>query len=172
MSRFSLQSLKTGIKNSIQEFRSSSRFSSSKLVFFLYFHCFQFLLTGIMALYRPHGSGLMGPPPPPPRRPQWHSGLNIPTPQNPFHHPLGHERLPEPLKVLFVHIIERRNLSWCVGSANGAYYPNWAVYKQGPPSSLNLACISHVFYAFAHVKQDGTVFVRCALYTVHELTIC
>ena len=32
---------------------------------------------------------------------------------------------------------------------NAVYYPNWQVYKNNPPSSLNLEVISHVFYAFA-----------------------
>jgi len=43
--------------------------------------------------------------------------------------------------------------------ANGVYYPNWRIYKQEPPSSLNFGAISHVFYAFAWVKPDGTVFL-------------
>ncbi|KAF2498760.1 hypothetical protein BU16DRAFT_304393 [Lophium mytilinum] len=41
---------------------------------------------------------------------------------------------------------------------NGVYYPNWRIYKNQPPSSLNLDVISHVFYAFAWVKTDGTVY--------------
>ncbi|KAF2146675.1 glycoside hydrolase family 18 protein [Aplosporella prunicola CBS 121167] len=40
---------------------------------------------------------------------------------------------------------------------NAVYYPNWHVYKQLPPSALNFDVISHAFYAFAHVKHDGTV---------------
>ncbi|KAJ9238370.1 CAZyme family GH18 [Paecilomyces variotii] len=43
--------------------------------------------------------------------------------------------------------------------ANAAYYPNWRVYKEQPPSSLRLGFISHVFYAFAWVKEDGTVYM-------------
>lgn len=50
---------------------------------------------------------------------------------------------------------------------NGAYYPNWAVYGQGPPSDLNVGCLSHVFYAFAKVEPDGTVAVSSIL---HEFT--
>lgn len=42
---------------------------------------------------------------------------------------------------------------------NGVYYPNWHIYKQLPPSSLNFDVISHVFYSFAHVKPDGTVYL-------------
>ncbi|KAF8537636.1 glycoside hydrolase superfamily [Trichophaea hybrida] len=42
---------------------------------------------------------------------------------------------------------------------NGAYYPNWSIYKQRPPSSLQLNLISHVYYAFAFVKPNGTVFL-------------
>jgi hypothetical protein len=32
---------------------------------------------------------------------------------------------------------------------NAVYYPNYRIYRQQPPSSLNLGCISHIFYAFA-----------------------
>ncbi|OJJ47922.1 hypothetical protein ASPZODRAFT_158776 [Penicilliopsis zonata CBS 506.65] len=42
---------------------------------------------------------------------------------------------------------------------NAAYYPNWRVYRKQPPSSLRLGFISHVFYAFAWVKPDGTVYL-------------
>ncbi|KAG0133164.1 glycoside hydrolase [Tuber indicum] len=43
--------------------------------------------------------------------------------------------------------------------ANGVYYPNWRIYKNEPPSSLKLGLISHVFYSFAWVKLDGTVYL-------------
>ncbi|KZF25999.1 glycoside hydrolase family 18 protein [Xylona heveae TC161] len=42
---------------------------------------------------------------------------------------------------------------------NGVYYPNWRVHHDQPPSSLMLDAISHVFYASAWVKTDGTVFL-------------
>ena len=32
---------------------------------------------------------------------------------------------------------------------NAVYYPNWKVYQGLGPSSLNLRCITHIFYAFA-----------------------
>jgi hypothetical protein len=32
---------------------------------------------------------------------------------------------------------------------NGVYYPNWRIYRNQPPVSLNYDVISHVFYAFA-----------------------
>ena len=32
---------------------------------------------------------------------------------------------------------------------NAVYYPNWRVYRQQPPSSMNLDFITHIFYAFA-----------------------
>ena len=44
---------------------------------------------------------------------------------------------------------------------NAVYYANWSFYKQLLPSSLNIGAISHVFYAFAWVRPDGTVYV-CA----------
>lgn len=36
------------------------------------------------------------------------------------------------------------NMYW-----NAVYYPNWRVYRDQPPISLNFDVISHVFYAFA-----------------------
>jgi chitinase len=44
---------------------------------------------------------------------------------------------------------------------NAVYYPNYRVYRGETPASLNFGCISHVFYAFAHVSPDGGVFVSC-----------
>lgn len=32
---------------------------------------------------------------------------------------------------------------------NGVYYPNWRIYRDQAPVSLNYDVISHVFYAFA-----------------------
>ncbi|KAB8271892.1 putative class V chitinase [Aspergillus flavus] len=42
---------------------------------------------------------------------------------------------------------------------NAAYYPNWRIYRKQPPSSLRLGFVSHIFYAFAWVKEDGTVYL-------------
>lgn len=42
---------------------------------------------------------------------------------------------------------------------NAVYYPNYRVYRDETPATLNYNCISHVFYAFAHVSPDGGVFV-------------
>ncbi|KAF2281200.1 chitinase 1 precursor [Westerdykella ornata] len=42
---------------------------------------------------------------------------------------------------------------------NAVYYPNWRVYRDQPPISLNFDVVSHVFYAFAWVKPDGTVYL-------------
>ncbi|PQE23067.1 glycosyl hydrolase family 18 protein [Rutstroemia sp. NJR-2017a WRK4] len=43
---------------------------------------------------------------------------------------------------------------------NAVYYPNYRVYRGETPASLNLNCISHVFYAFAHLGPDGGVFTQ------------
>ncbi|KAK2733938.1 hypothetical protein FQN57_001921 [Myotisia sp. PD_48] len=43
--------------------------------------------------------------------------------------------------------------------SNAVYYPNWRIYKNKPPSSLKLGYVSHVFYAFAWLKPDGTVYL-------------
>ena len=42
-------------------------------------------------------------------------------------------------------------------SINAVYYPSWRVYKGFPPSALQIDKISHVFYAFARVNEDGTL---------------
>ncbi|KAI9699187.1 MAG: hypothetical protein M1820_007266 [Bogoriella megaspora] len=42
---------------------------------------------------------------------------------------------------------------------NAVYYPNWAIYNQKSPSLLNVDVVSHIFYAFASIKEDGTVYV-------------
>lgn len=31
---------------------------------------------------------------------------------------------------------------------HGAYYPSWKIYRNQPPSSMNLSILTHVFYAF------------------------
>ncbi|KAI5457742.1 glycoside hydrolase superfamily [Mariannaea sp. PMI_226] len=40
---------------------------------------------------------------------------------------------------------------------NAVYYPSWRVYKDKPPSSLDIASITHIFYAFVGVNEDGTL---------------
>ena len=43
---------------------------------------------------------------------------------------------------------------------NAVYYPSWRAYRQQAPSSMNLERISHIFYAFASVKEDGTIYLN------------
>ncbi|KAK4221021.1 glycoside hydrolase family 18 protein [Podospora fimiseda] len=40
---------------------------------------------------------------------------------------------------------------------NAAYYPSWKVYKDFPPSTLQIDKLTHVFYAFARVNENGTL---------------
>ncbi|PSS08652.1 glycoside hydrolase family 18 protein [Amorphotheca resinae ATCC 22711] len=42
---------------------------------------------------------------------------------------------------------------------NAVYYPNYRVYRGETPASMNYNCISHVFYAFAHLSPDGGIFL-------------
>ncbi|KAL8668957.1 MAG: hypothetical protein Q9168_006439 [Polycauliona sp. 1 TL-2023] len=42
---------------------------------------------------------------------------------------------------------------------NAVYYPNWKV-PITPPSSLEIESITHVYYAFAYLKPDGTVYLH------------
>jgi hypothetical protein len=58
---------------------------------------------------------------------------------------------------------------------NAVYYPSWRCYKERPPSCLDTASITHIFYAFigyvskaqwfsqanaSSVNEDGTLRVR------------
>ncbi|KFY82384.1 hypothetical protein V498_08603 [Pseudogymnoascus sp. VKM F-4517 (FW-2822)] len=40
-------------------------------------------------------------------------------------------------------------------SVNAVYYPNYRAYRGETPATLNYKCISHVYYAYAHVNPDG-----------------
>ncbi|KFY05596.1 hypothetical protein V492_08422 [Pseudogymnoascus sp. VKM F-4246] len=40
-------------------------------------------------------------------------------------------------------------------SVNAVYYPNYRAYRGETPATLNYKCISHVYYAYAHVNADG-----------------
>ncbi|KAI5302745.1 hypothetical protein KEM56_000397 [Ascosphaera pollenicola] len=46
-----------------------------------------------------------------------------------------------------------------LGYANAVYYPNWKVYNGKQPSAIDLRFVSHIFYAFALVKEDGTIYL-------------
>ncbi|SMY29793.1 unnamed protein product [Zymoseptoria tritici ST99CH_1A5] len=41
----------------------------------------------------------------------------------------------------------------------GAYYPSWRIYRDRKPSDLRLASLTHVYYAFARIKEDGSVYL-------------
>ncbi|KAH6657155.1 family 18 glycoside hydrolase [Truncatella angustata] len=42
---------------------------------------------------------------------------------------------------------------------NAVYFPNYKIYSGASPGMMNYSCISHVFYAFASVAADGSVFL-------------
>ena len=42
---------------------------------------------------------------------------------------------------------------------NAVYFPSMRIYNGDTPATLNYGCISHVYYAYAHVTRDGHVFV-------------
>lgn len=42
---------------------------------------------------------------------------------------------------------------------NAVYFPNKRIYQGETPGMLNYACINHVYYAYANVSPDGSVFV-------------
>ncbi|KAF9629996.1 hypothetical protein BFW01_g177 [Lasiodiplodia theobromae] len=41
---------------------------------------------------------------------------------------------------------------------HGAYYPSWKIYRKQPPSCMDLDIITHVYYAFIRVREDGTIY--------------
>jgi chitinase len=45
---------------------------------------------------------------------------------------------------------------------NAVYFPNFKIYSGATPGMMNYSCISHVFYAFASLAADGSVFVSRA----------
>lgn len=56
----------------------------------------------------------------------------------------------------------RRRIATSVANVmftNAVYFPNFKIYSGATPGMLNYGCISHVFYAFASVAIDGSVFV-------------
>jgi chitinase len=50
-------------------------------------------------------------------------------------------------------------------SVNAVYYPNYRAYRGETPATLNYKCISHVYYAYAHVNADGFVFASTPEYS-------
>ncbi|KAI2604035.1 glycoside hydrolase family 18 protein [Hypoxylon fragiforme] len=42
---------------------------------------------------------------------------------------------------------------------NAVYFPNYKIYSGATPGMMNYSCVNHVYYAFAHVAADGTVFL-------------
>lgn len=42
---------------------------------------------------------------------------------------------------------------------NAVYFPNFKIYNGATPGMMNYSCINHVYYAFANVAADGSVFV-------------
>lgn len=42
---------------------------------------------------------------------------------------------------------------------NAVYFPNFKIYNGATPGMMNYSCVNHVYYAFANVAADGSVFV-------------
>ncbi|KAK7913826.1 glycoside hydrolase superfamily [Apiospora marii] len=42
---------------------------------------------------------------------------------------------------------------------NAVYFPNHKIYSGFTPGMMNYSCISHVFYGFASVAMDGSIFL-------------
>ncbi|CAJ2499675.1 Uu.00g025280.m01.CDS01 [Anthostomella pinea] len=56
----------------------------------------------------------------------------------------------------------RKRLSASVSSVmytNAVYFPNSKIYSGATPGMMNYSCINHVYYAFANVAADGSVFL-------------
>lgn len=46
-----------------------------------------------------------------------------------------------------------------VSYTNAVYFPNDRIYKGDTPGQLNYGCVNQVYYAYAAVSPDGSVFV-------------
>ena len=46
-----------------------------------------------------------------------------------------------------------------VSYTNAVYFPNERIYKGDTPGQLNYGCVNMVYYAYAAVAPDGSVFV-------------
>ncbi|KAI1499050.1 family 18 glycoside hydrolase [Biscogniauxia marginata] len=56
----------------------------------------------------------------------------------------------------------RRRLSASISSVmytNAVYFPNSRIYGGATPGMMNYSCINHVYYAYANVALDGSVFL-------------
>ncbi|KAI1448841.1 glycoside hydrolase family 18 protein [Annulohypoxylon stygium] len=42
---------------------------------------------------------------------------------------------------------------------NAVYFPNFKIYNGATPGMMNYSCVNHVYYAFANVAADGSVFL-------------
>ncbi|KAI0178991.1 glycoside hydrolase family 18 protein [Hypoxylon sp. FL1284] len=42
---------------------------------------------------------------------------------------------------------------------NAVYFPNYKIYGGATPGMMNYGCINHVYYSFANVAADGSVFL-------------
>lgn len=54
---------------------------------------------------------------------------------------------------------------------NAVYWPNQSIYSGNTPGDLNYGCISRVYYAYANVSTDGSVFVSSFLMTQSGLPV-
>ncbi|KXJ86943.1 glycoside hydrolase superfamily [Microdochium bolleyi] len=46
-----------------------------------------------------------------------------------------------------------------IGYTNAVYFPSSKIYQGATPGMMNYKCINHVYYAFASVAADGTVYL-------------
>jgi chitinase len=49
---------------------------------------------------------------------------------------------------------------------NAIYFPSSSMYQGVTPGMMNYGCVNHVYYAFAGVSPDGSVFVSVVLINV------
>ncbi|KAI0384230.1 glycoside hydrolase family 18 protein [Hypomontagnella monticulosa] len=42
---------------------------------------------------------------------------------------------------------------------NAIYFPNFKIYSGATPGMMNYSCVNHVYYAFANLAADGSVFL-------------
>lgn len=57
-----------------------------------------------------------------------------------------------------------------IGYTNAVYFPSSKIYQGATPGMMNYKCINHVYYAFANVGPDGSVFVRSSYLVLSQPT--
>lgn len=79
------------------------------------------------------------------------------------------EKMPSPQEPIILPIKIAPNPEKFRMMSNAMYYPNWLVADGQTPSSISFKYASHAVYCFAHVNEQGYVYVGLS---VSDSCIC